>query len=100
MHSVNWISIIYGIGVLLLISPLIMYVFRAPNALRNAALWLAIIAALGWGYKYFGHLLPDDVVRNMERGGYYQDDRLQPAKPEDNASKLPEEQNDNPVRNQ
>lgn len=103
MQPISWMSVIYGIGVLLLILPMVMMVIRAPNALRNATLWLALVAALGWGYKYFGHLLPNDVARNMERGGYYHDDRLQPAKPEGEGSKLSEDQaneDDNPVRNQ
>lgn len=105
----DWTAIIYGIGVLLLISPMIAMVLRAPNTLRNATIWLALVAALGWGYKYFGYMLPNNVAHNMERGGYYHDDRQQPAKPEGDASKLSEDaandtapaakDEDNPIRN-
>lgn len=110
MDQISWMSLIYLMGVLLLISPAIAYVFKAPHALRNATIWLAIIAALGWGYKFFGHMLPEDVAANMQRGGYYADDREKPTPVE--TSKMSEEDaaadgttdsatdEDNPIRNQ
>jgi len=51
MENLNWMSIVYMLGVLLLIAPMIAYAFKAPYALRNATVWLAIMAALGWAYK-------------------------------------------------
>mgnify|MGYP000893515853 CR=1 FL=1 len=51
MDKISWIHLVYMLGVLLLLAPAIAYTFRAPQALRNAAIWLAIIAGLGWAYK-------------------------------------------------
>ncbi len=97
MGDFNWIHLIYLLGVLLLISPLIAHVFRAPNALRNAALWLAIIAALGWAYKFSGGQL-DQYINMPYR---YETAPQSEAKPDAEASKLPADEayEDSPIRN-
>jgi hypothetical protein len=47
------LQVVYLVAILLLVLPTLFYVFRQNNALRNLAIWLALFAALGWGY----HLL-------------------------------------------
>jgi len=97
MGDFNWIHLIYLFGVLLLISPLIAYVFRAPHALRNATLWLAIIAALGWAYKFSGGQL-DQYINMPYR---YQTAPAYDMKPDADESKLPADEagEDSPIRN-
>ncbi len=50
MTQDQWMQLVAGVAVLILVLPTMMYVFRQQNALRNAAIWLAALAALMWGY--------------------------------------------------
>jgi hypothetical protein len=46
MREVSWLSLVYLIGVLLLIGPAAWrWIGRGGSALRDAAIWLAILTA-------------------------------------------------------
>lgn len=97
MANFEWTHLIYLLGVLLLISPAIAFVFRAPYALRNATIWLAILAALGWAYKLSGGQL-DQYINMPNRYGAAP---AYDAKPDADESKLPggQVEEDSPIRN-
>ena len=42
--------IVYAPAVLVFVLPTAFYVFRQNNALRNLTIWIALFAALMWGY--------------------------------------------------
>lgn len=92
--GLNWTSIIYLLGVLLLISPTIAYVFKAPNALRNATIWLAILTGIAWAYQLWGDKFAGNFI-NMP-SNYAS---TSPAKPDAEEVKLAPDAEDNPIRN-
>lgn len=94
----SWSYALYAILALVLIAPLALHLFRAPGALRNAAILLALFVLLIWGYQQFGHLLPDNVQQNMNRGRSVQShDTAVPDSPP--PASQPQPANDSPVRN-
>lgn len=100
MGQFDWIHLVYLLGVLLLISPAIAYVFRAPHALRNITIWLAIIAGLGWAYKLSNGQF-DQFINMPTR---YQGDSAAPREAlsyEDEVAPKKDEgpAEDNPIRN-
>jgi predicted aspartyl protease len=50
MDQTQWMQLIAGLAVLIILLPSVIYVFRQKTALRNAAIWLALFSALVWGY--------------------------------------------------
>jgi hypothetical protein len=68
MQDFPWLTIIVASISLLLLFPVLRIVFRQPGALRNVVIWVAAIAALIFAYLQFGHLLPENVQRNMGGG--------------------------------
>lgn len=50
MDGSQGLQIVYALAVLALILPMAFWVFRQNNALRNLTIWVALIAALMWGY--------------------------------------------------
>lgn len=65
MTQTQWLQLIAGIAVLILIFPMAIHVFRQQHALRNAVIILALLTALVFGFLNFGHLLPDNVKQNF-----------------------------------
>lgn len=82
------VSLVYTIGILLLLLPMAFFIFRQPSALRNLFLWVVILAGLMWGY----HL----VIEVPQGGGQSAAPSLSaPGSP----SPPPAEETQSPVRN-
>lgn len=55
MREISWLSLVYLLGVLLLIGPAAWWwIGRGGTALRDAAIWLAIITAVVGLYVLLG----------------------------------------------
>lgn len=88
-ESINWMSLVYSVAVLMLLLPAAFYVFTRPSALRNVALWVALFAALVWGYHYMVE------IPQMQAGEH---SALPNDTPQGTSPSTPRE-NDSPVRN-
>ena len=48
----NWLPIIYLLGALILVAPVLLRVFRSGKTLQYLALWLAIAVVIGLAYRF------------------------------------------------
>lgn len=50
MDQQQILRLIYAVVSLIIVLPAAIYIFREKTALRNLTIWVALIAALMWGY--------------------------------------------------
>ena len=93
-EGVSWLSIIYMVGLLILVLPTALFLFRQPSALRNIAIWVALFAGLVWGYHYMVEV-PKMEAESITRDG----SSGKGASSDDKSLPLDEYENQSPVRN-
>ena len=48
----NWLPILYLLGALILVAPVLLRVFRADKTLQYVMIWLAIVMVIGLAYRF------------------------------------------------
>ena len=48
----NWLPILYLLGALILVAPVLLRVFRAGKTLQYVMIWLAIVMVIGLAYRF------------------------------------------------
>ena len=48
----NWLPILYMLGALILVAPVLLRVFRAGKTLQYVMIWLAIVMVIGLAYRF------------------------------------------------
>ena len=48
----NWLPILYMLGALILVAPVLLRVFRAGKTLQYVMIWLAIVVVIGLAYRF------------------------------------------------
>lgn len=56
----NWLSILYLLGALILVAPVLPRVFRSGKTLQYVAIWLAIAVVVGLAYRFV--IAPDQFA--------------------------------------
>ena len=56
MSEDQWLSLIAAVMVLILVAPAVLRRNSGSSWIKGAAIWLAILVALVWGYNQFGPL--------------------------------------------
>lgn len=48
----NWLPILYLLGALVLVAPVLLRVFRSGKTLQYVVIWLAIVVVIGLAYRF------------------------------------------------